>query len=387
MKIRRFFILLLLAVCVHTATFAQHEANAQRDNYTVWVALLLPFTSEDGGQNATTNRMVEYYEGVLLAMEDLKRMGISVDLQVADIGSSDRRLQSILLSDDLKEVDLVIGGLSDKHTQSISAFCNRYNIPYVIPFTSQNNAVLKYPKVYQVNMSQAEIYPRASAAFCEKYRDANVVLCRDMALKGNKTDFCTQLEVDLKLNNIAYASVDVNYLFENLKTSLVADRLNIIVPDDDSELRLELMSQPLKLFAGVYPDYQISLFGYPTWQTLASNTLLYQFNATFYSVYYANLTSPAVKKFQTNFQHWYSRNLIATFPKYGMLGYDTGMYFVQLLDAFGIAIGKNINNINYSGIQTNFMFEPVGAKGGFINNSLFFVEYMPDRNVFVSSVQ
>ncbi|GAP71392.1 hypothetical protein SAMD00024442_11_60 [Candidatus Symbiothrix dinenymphae] len=409
MKLVRFFIAFLLISCSCTISFAQktndgsgsaraalqsffsqssfsQDADNDRQHepqnvpHAVRVALLLPWGS------ATTSRMTEYYEGFLLAMKDLKKAGISIDLQVYNIGTETNLLPSIFNKASMSKVDLVIGGLSDEQTQSIAAFCSQRNIPYVIPFTSQNASLLNYPNAYQVNMPQTVTYPIVAEAFCKKYINANVILCRKQPNKGNKVDFHVVLERELDAKFVTHTTADADNLFENLQLVLVPDRLNVIVPDDDSEQMLAIMANPLKTTAELHPEFQMSLFGYPSWQSYTSN-LLYRHNASFYSIYYADMASPKVKTFQTTFQNWYSHNLIASFPKYGMLGYDTAMYFIKLINQYGIAIGSNINNLKYSGVQTNFNFETVTERSGAINTNLFFVEYKPNKSVFVTSVR
>ena len=37
--------------------------------------------------------------------------------------------------------------------------------------------------------------------------------------------------------------------------------------------------------------------------------------------------SKEVADFYTKYKNWYSKNLINIFPKYGILGFDTGMFF------------------------------------------------------------
>ncbi len=39
--------------------------------------------------------------------------------------------------------------------------------------------------------------------------------------------------------------------------------------------------------------------------------------------------SPEVADFYSKYKTWYSKNLINTFPKYGILGFDTGMFFLM----------------------------------------------------------
>jgi LysM repeat protein len=67
---------------------------------TIRIALLLPF--EDSNSQA---RMVEYYEGFLLALNEVKKKGISVDLQVYDIGSGTKEIDNILKKKEMQNLN------------------------------------------------------------------------------------------------------------------------------------------------------------------------------------------------------------------------------------------------------------------------------------------
>ena len=62
----------------------------------VKVALLLPFMTNETIPSTETQRFIEYYEGLLLAVDSLKNTGCSIDLSVYDTGNGTKKLKEIL---------------------------------------------------------------------------------------------------------------------------------------------------------------------------------------------------------------------------------------------------------------------------------------------------
>lgn len=69
-----------------------------------------------------------------------------------------------------------------------------------------------------------------------------------------------------------------------------------------------------------------------------------------------------------------------TVPRMGLLGFDTGIYFLSTLakgnDPFG-----NRNLPTYNGIQTSFKFERTSNWSGFINKDLMFIHFTPNSTI------
>jgi LysM repeat protein len=368
---------------IRTTTNALLDSSPQGEKYSpLRVALLLPF--------AANARMVEYYEGFLLALEEAKKQGISVDLQVYDVGLGIDRLPSILKKPSMQQVHLMFGGLSDeKQIRLMANFSRERNIPYVIPFSSRSDEPMTYSTVYQISTPQSYLYSKASAAFCDKYRDATIVFHVPSA-PGNRADFIQALQKELKRKNIPYQALTNDEISSADLLSIVNESKNtVFVPSDDGAEALSKLIIPLRTTLDMNPQMPVSLFGYPAWQVSGAEYLgdLFRFNATFYSIYYANTTSSAFKTFYNNYIHWYSKELINTYPKFGLLGYDMGLFFIQALNRYGSAFAANINNLEYSGIQTNFNFQRINNWGGFINTNLYFIEFNSNGTIICHSVK
>lgn len=67
-----------------------------------------------------------------------------------------------------------------------------------------------------------------------------------------------------------------------------------------------------------------------------------------------------------------------SYPKYGMLGYDTAYFFLKGLAQQGNKLEDNLDRISVTPIQTGFKFQRVNNWGGFINQKVFFVHFTKD---------
>jgi LysM repeat protein len=348
------------------------------------VALLLPFGLKGNiNNNAQGNRFVEYYEGFLMALMQTKNAGISVDLQVYDIGDDVADLSAILKKNTIQDVNLLIGGLNDKQIRMISAFSKDKGIPYVIPFTSKSDEPLNNPHIFQINTPQSYLYSKASTAFCRQFKDKQVIFfLSDPA--NEKMEFVKTLQADLTQMKETFKSVSYSDRFyQDAYEQMNPDKLNVIIPSDDSPETLTKIAAPLKALSETHPDLRITVFGYPEWQVHSSEYMesYFKLRAGFYSGFYADPTSPEVKNFYYDFNNWYSRDLISTFPKFGILGYDTGMFFIKGLHEYGTAFEANINKVKNKGIQTDFKFERVNNWGGFINTNIYIISFNPDFSI------
>jgi len=351
------------------------------------VALLLPFGLRDNtvAANQTRERMVEYWEGLMLAIKDLKKENISIHLIIHDIGNGTGEIQGILKELGTQDIHLLIGGRSDEsQIKMLSRFSKEKNIPYIIPFTSQSSEPFNNPNVYQINMPRSNQYSKASLAFINKYGRDNIIFVSDDTSESNRKEFTDILMQDLRDNGISYKTVTIGINFYNDINILVnRNQKNVIVPNDDSERTLLKLTAPLKSVLETQRDVSLSLFGYPDWQAQSGKFSddFFRLNTTFYTVFYSNPTSADVKVFYSNFFKSYSRVMENAFPKYGILGYDTGLYFFRLINRYGSRFETHINDLRYRGVQTDFYFERVNNWGGFINTSMYFINYNPDYTI------
>ena len=359
---------------------------------TINIALLLPFGTKEYNaiQNAPKNQMVEYYEGFLLALRDLKKQGVSVILQPYDIGTDAKDIPAILNKKEMQDIHLLIGGHYDEQIKLLSRFSRERNIPYVIPLRSQSNEPFDNPNVFQINTPQSIQYSKVSLSFISKFSRDNIILVSNETGASNKKEFIDILKQDLQDRKIPYKTATMGLNFYNDVNILSnANQNNVFIPDDDTEETLSKLTATLKSVIENQPEISLSLFGYPDWQTRTAkfSDVFFRLNTTFYTVFYADPISSDVKEFYSMFYKYYSRVLESTFPKYGMLGYDTGMYFIRLINMYGSKFDSKVNDLRYKGVQTDFHFERVNNWSGFINTNMYFINYRPDYSITKTQIK
>jgi len=352
---------------------------------TIKIALLLPFGVKDAMvKKEQQNKMVEYYEGFLMALKDLKKEGISVTLQVYDTGAGTNEIPAILKKNEMQDIHLLIGGLSDDQIKLLSRFAREKNIPYVIPLTPQSDEPFNNPNVYQANTPQSIQYSKASLAFSNKYGKDNIIIVSEETGVSNKKDFIDILKQDLQDKKIPYKTLTIGAnFFNDINVLLNKNQKNVIIPSSDSAETLSKITVQLKSIVENQPGLLLSLFGYPAWQVYSEKYSddFFRLNTTFYTAFYSDPTSPEMKTFYSDFYKYYTRVLGNNFPKFGMLGYDTGMYFIRLIHTYGSQFDSKINDLKYKGIQTDFYFERVNNWGGFINMNMYLINYNTDYSI------
>ena len=118
---------------------------------TIKAAIVLPFNTDGTGTRDEQVRMVEYYEGFLMAVDSLKEKGVSIDLYTYDSGKTDASVNAILSKPEMKSMDIIFGPAHSAQIKTMSDFAEKNNIRLVVPFSSQNENVFTNPNIYQIN--------------------------------------------------------------------------------------------------------------------------------------------------------------------------------------------------------------------------------------------
>ena len=340
---------------------------------TVKAALLLPFQQD--------KRMVEYYEGFLLAVDSLKREGVSLDIYAYNLTDTEASLNTILAKEEMKKVNIIFGPMQSKHTKPLAQFAKENDICLVIPFSSREDEVFSNPHVFQINTPQSYLYSEVYDHFTRQFTNANVILLdAGTTASKNKNEFIDGLKQDLASKGVTYKALPEGASVEGLKGALIEGKENIFVPTSGSDVTLIKIIPQLTMLVRENPEYQIALFGYPEWQTYTKDHLdsFFELNTYFYSSFYTNNLLPSAIEFTNKYNRWYRKDMENSYPKYGMLGFDTGYFFLKGLSLYGSEFEDNIGFMNIRPIQTGFNFQRVNNWGGFINKKAFFVNFNKD---------
>ena len=359
--------------------FSRFE-DSKKEIKTIKAAVLLPFMAGTSANMEEQIRMVEYYEGFLMAVDSLKKEGVSVDLYTYDTKGKEATLNNILARKEMKNMDIIFGPARSQDIDALATFADKNNIRLVIPFAPKVDQVFKNPHIYQVNTPQSYLYSEVYEHFNRKFSGCNVIFLNASNGDREKDEFIKGMKTGLKENGISYRDFTMTDNFYDITTVMDTLKKNIFIPTSGKSTALVKILPQLTQIRRERPDYPMNLFGYPEWQTYTNDYLasFYEIDTYFYSSFYTNNLFPAAVNFTHAYRRWYSKDMANIYPKYGMLGYDTGYFFLKGLSKYGNKMEENLSSIHVTPIQTGFKFERVNNWGGFINRKVFFVHFSKD---------
>jgi len=353
--------------------FNMNERKPQETDGTLTAALILPFALDD---TATTNqkKMVEFYQGMLLALDRLKSDNISINLKVFDSKSDDSSIRQLLDSGQLDDADILFGLKGANQIKEAAKWSTEHRIPLVLPLSSNADDVFSNPYIYQLNTPQSYFYQEIYNHFLKQFPNPNVIILD--ADEYRKNDFIDGLKNSLSEHNVPYTKVMIDTAYQEIVNAIDPDRQNIFIINTPGSEPLNTMLPVLQLITRTKsPDVETHLFGYPEYQIYATDHLdeLYEVDTWFYSWFYTNNLLKESVDFNNSFRRAFSRQMMISYPSYASYGYDTGLYFLKGLAAYGKDLDQNLDKIKTDPVQMGFKFERVNNWGGFINRKVFFI--------------
>jgi LysM repeat protein len=338
---------------------------------------------------------LEMYEGILMASDTLRALGLNISLHTYDIGSDTIEITKLIKSGKLAKMDLIIGPVYSQNLSIVSEYSRNLGIPVVSPVPLKNNsALIKNPTLFMASAS-LEVAQRALAKKISEYSDGNIVfihtdtLSVDEDVKRFKKLIFNELSYKMPYEEIKFKEFPFysRTMFNNdsinrLSHSLSESSKNIVIIASEEEA---VISEVIDNVNGLSRKFDIQVFGYPIIRDLdrLDQKELFDLGIMIYSPFWIDYSKPNVKKFNSNF-----RNKFHTEPlerSYAWQGYDITYYFLS-----GLAMDGNKfilhPEIHYPELlQNDYNFVRNTAGNGFENNKLFRIRYTKDYQVILEN--
>lgn len=349
---------------------------------TIKVAVLLPFSLVETKMLAEAQKMTNLYQGFLLAVDSLKQRGCSVEVHVYDEAVSDTDFDRILKNPAMKDMQLILGPVRPYHLSAVANFAHENNIAHVVPLSNEMSLVNEHPTLFQVNIPYSYIYGQVYNRFVVAHKSENIIFV-NMNDKGDNMNYVAGFKKALDEMGITYHTANVAEV-SSIQEALSTHAHNVIVPSSGSAAAFENLCKKIDGM-NLSEDHFVQLFGFPEWQTFAAKHEKHfaKYRCQFFTSFYSNATSPRTQQFQTLFRRWFNQDQYSSFPRYGEMGYDIGVYFIKGLHDFGSAFYENIHNYSYLSLEFPFNFEKKNQWSGYQNRSVFLVTYKSDGTVLV----
>ncbi|MBO4805084.1 MAG: LysM peptidoglycan-binding domain-containing protein [Paludibacteraceae bacterium] len=344
------------------------------------IALALPFqfakVTETSVLEKNAKKFIEFYQGMLIAVDSMKKKGISTNLFVYDSGKSEADAKKLFSNEDLKKMDFIIGPAYTTQIKAFSEFSEKNNIKLVIPFSSKSDETMTNPNIFQPNTPQEHHNYLTAKAIINTFKLDNIVLVnfKDPTY-NNLNQLSDTLKAMLKAAGRIYTEVTYSNI-ESVKSGLISKSDNAVITLTTNQVALNKILPVLNMMG---EKHSVKIVGFPEWQSYQSISKdMFQLETFMPSTFFINFNDEHVRTYLKKYRSLYRSepdNAQSNQTQYGMLGYDLTMYFSEAMSNYGRDFEENIEKIPYKPLQCDFKFKKINETGGYYNHHIYFIDH------------
>ena len=308
---------------------------------------------------------LDFYSGILYAVEDLKKLDILVELNVFDTENSVNKILEISNNSKILNSDLIIGPLIPRNFETLSNLEFLESIPKVFPLSTIPVKIIK--GVVQAVTPRILLRERMLDYLNKKiHREENIVIIAD-SLNEDIEDKLTKIFP----NSIKIKPEFEGYILPELLDSLLVDSLpnKVIIESEIFTLISSVISQLNSQITSerdvrLYTTYRGNQYDDPSINIKDLGNLGFT-----YTSISKKINNDSISKFESNYI-----NLFGSFPNKDIIrGYDVTKDIL-----LRVLIDNNINKtVKYDEqayTESKFLYE-IDSLGGLYNSSMYILKH------------
>lgn len=366
---------------------AREQAEAKRRKYIsmphpmseIKAAVILPFKDGD----ARAKRMLEFYSGMLVAVDSIKGQGTNVEVFAYHSGTTADDIKAIVSKPELAKMDVIFGPLDLPQAQPLSDFCLKNKIRLVLPFATTDMVGKDNPLAYIATDDQEAVQRRAAKMVVAEMGDANYVFvnCQNSDERGRLFTSAMMRSVQGTSNSLH--NVSMTDPAATIAAAFSTTKRNVVVINSIRETNLKRLATLMSKSLTENPEMRISVLGYPDWLTFTgeSKQLMHQYDAHVYTTFYYDKQADNVQRVDARYKKKFNKLLANSVPCFGYLGFDIGYYVLNGMAKWGDSFEYNQKKQKHNALQHSFTFERDNEKQGFVNHNTRLVHFKPNNQV------
>jgi LysM repeat protein len=334
---------------------------------------------------------VKMYQGILLAADTLRSMGMNININTFDIKEDTVELTKLITTGKLAGMDLIIGPVYSHNLSIIAAYARDLGIPVVSPVPLFDDSVLTGNPELFLSSSSLKVAQRAIAKKIGEYSDHNIIFIHTDTLGVDEdVERFKKLIMSELTSKIPYEDIRFKeFLFYNRSmfdndsinrlSHALSDRAEnlVVIASEDPPV----ISETLIDIHSLSKKFDIKVFGYPVMRDLDNLDPKYFFDLDIliYSPNWIDYSRPDVMQFNARFRQKFLTE--PTEKSYAWQGYDIAYYFISGLALNGKEFIAHPETHRPALLQNDYDFVSKGMGNGFENRNLFPVRYTKDYEV------
>ena len=313
------------------------------------LALLLPFESRLIKRSVNAERMMEFYQGALLALRDLQNDSTLYRLRVYDTERSERRVNALCDSTELDSVQGILGPVYPIQIEIVAKWCEKHQVPLMLPFSDEMN-LQGYPYVYQFNSPDKD-EAKALAQWIANREDRHCVF-----VETHESDLAPSIRLlrqELKAQNIPYSTLALRDLMnDSVSYAIDQFRENIFILHSDRYHQVRMALPHIAQIA-----VRKLLVSQYSWQ---------KENIDMPQVYTSKFASDTdLTEYDQQWQETYKNQHVSEMPRYDLLGYDLMREMIRLIRK---------DEHQHTSLQSPVVWESSSEQDGWQNTYIHIVE-------------
>ncbi len=316
----------------------------------VEIALMLPFESKQTKRSTNADRLLEFYQGALLAMYRLQNDSVRYRLRVYDTERSERRVNALCEAHELDHVQAILGLVYPIQIERMAQWCEEHNVPLMLPFSDDINLANR-PNVLQFNSTDEQEADSLCAWI--KNHDAHCVAIdvREADLAGS----VRTLRQRMQKQEISCTTLPLRDLInDSAAYAMDSAKENLIILHSDKYQHVRILLPHLQKLQE--EGYSVRIVSQYSWQK--EDIHLPQ-------VYLSMFDDPMQREeYDALWNTYFNATHVSEVPRYDLLGYDLMQALIAWLNG-----QKEIE-----GLQSDIRWIQTGEKSGWQNSTVKIVE-------------
>lgn len=362
------------------------------------VAIMLPFELDENTKKMSncppygdcpiqlnTIRSLNFYRGMMMAIDSLQQAGMNMNIRVYDTKSNEEEVHNILAKEEFKAIDMILGPLYVKELKIVSKYAKENKIQMICPVPVSNKALYQNPYISKLTASKYTQVEYLAKYLAENNNNDNIILVRN---KQNNID-----EIYFKLFKKTYSDEVLKYPTRTSDSVKIAigvgnsskliyvqkhmqqDIKNIIVDlsTDLGHISNLITKLTSTMNSHPYNRYDISLYGMEDWRNFETIDEKYK------NRYNLNIIAPGFLDFKTQKSKLYIkkyREKYGTDPdKFSFVGFDAAFTNLKGLYLYGTEYSKQYDKIQTEGYYNKSIYKKAEEGSGFENKDVSIIKY------------
>ncbi len=331
---------------------------------------------------------VEMYNGILLAADTLRSIGLNINIATYDIKRDTVDVTRLIRTGKLAEADLIIGPVFSNNLRIVSGYAGTIGIPVISPVPLISNSVLAgNPTLFMTN-SSLEVAQKTLAKEVGNYNTSNIVFIHtDSTNSDPDVKKYRKYIFDGLTQKMPYEDIRFRELIFYSRSAFGNDSINRIshtLSENDGNVVIiasedpAVVSEIITIVHGLTKKFDVKVFGYPSMIYIDNldPKIFFNMNQLIFSPYKVNYAAPNVRQFNLDYRKKFLTMPLET--SYAWMGYDIGYYFFSGMAIHGKLFLEHPEIHNPELLQNEFEFERTSPDDGFENQKLFRLRYTRD---------